>query len=130
MEFEEKSKAIPNREYFEENIEVDVQNSIEVETENSQVEAASEEKQIEKRSLDNDIEEQADEYNWVSNVIPDSLTSLLTAVSFLINFGPTTKPCLTRFSNISKSFQGTLPIHLAIACRRIWSCRNASRLDH
>jgi len=129
MEFEEKSKAIPNREYFDENIE-HAQNSIEVETENSQLAAASEGKQIEKRSLENDIEEQADEYNWVSNVLPENLTWLLTAVSFSINFGQTTKTCLARFSNFSKRFQRILPIHLAIACKRIWSCRNASRLDH
>jgi len=68
-EFDENSKeAIPNREYFEEDIK-EVQKSIEVEAKKSGLKATSEEKQIEKRSLDKDIEEQADEYNWVSNIL-------------------------------------------------------------
>lgn len=82
MEVEEKSqKAIQIRECFEENI-IEVQKSIEVETKRSQLETASEGKQMEKRSLDKDIEEQADEYNWVSNAMPDDLTAVLTPVSF------------------------------------------------
>jgi hypothetical protein len=127
MEVEEKSKVIPNRDYLEENIKF--QNNIEVETKKSQPETGSEDKQMEKRSLDKDIEEQADEYNWVSNTIPNDLTAVLTSVSFSINFGQRTKICLAKLSNISEDFQRIQIIRLAIACKRIWSCRNASRLD-
>jgi len=128
MQFKGKSKeVIPNREYFGEDIKVE--ESSEVGTKKSGLEATSEEKHMEKRSLDKDIEDEADTYNWVSNVVPDNLTAILTPVSFSTNFGQKIEVCLTKLSNVSNYFQGILTIHLAIVCKRIWSCRNASKLD-
>lgn len=59
---------IPSQESFEGNIK-EIQNTIEVEDQKTQPDAASEEKLIEKRSLDEDVEEQADVFNLVSYVI-------------------------------------------------------------